>query len=120
ELQRAVGAALVGRLPVDARPQRWVDLGSGTGYFSRVLAERFTGAQGVAVDIAEGMLRHARPLGGAEHYIVGDAERLPLRACSVDLIFSSLAVQWCVDFAAVLSEARRVLRPGGLFAFASL
>ena len=38
----------------------------------------------------------------------------------VDLIFSSLAVQWCADFAAVLSEAYRVLQPGGVLAFASL
>jgi malonyl-CoA O-methyltransferase len=29
-------------------------------------------------------------------------------------------VQWCADFASVLSEARRVLKPGGIFAFASL
>jgi malonyl-CoA O-methyltransferase len=52
--------------------------------------------------------------------VAGDAERLPLRDESVGLIFSSLAVQWCSDFAAVLSEAKRVLQPGGTFAFASL
>jgi malonyl-CoA O-methyltransferase len=45
---------------------------------------------------------------------------LPLRDASRDLLFSSLAVQWCGDFAAVLSEAQRVLRPGGVLAFSSL
>jgi malonyl-CoA O-methyltransferase len=120
QLQRDVGQALLARLPTDFSPQRWVDLGSGTGHFSRVLAERFPHAQGVAVDIAEGMLRHARTLGGAQQYIVGDAEQLPLADASCDLLFSSLAVQWCGDFAAVLAEARRVLRPGGIMAFASL
>ncbi|MDN5676364.1 MAG: methyltransferase domain-containing protein, partial [Pseudomonas sp.] len=35
-------------------------------------------------------------------------------------IFSSLAVQWCADLAAVLREAQRVLQPGGVLAFASL
>ncbi|MGV0879956.1 methyltransferase domain-containing protein, partial [Martelella sp. FLE1502] len=35
-------------------------------------------------------------------------------------IFSSLALQWCEDFASVLGEARRALRPGGTFAFSSL
>lgn len=120
QLQRDVGQALLGRLPSDFTPQRWVDLGSGTGHFSRVLAGRFTAAEGIAVDIAEGMLRHARSLGGAQQYIVGDAEQLPLADASCDLLFSSLAVQWCGDFAAVLAEAHRVLRPGGILAFASL
>ena len=120
ELQRTVGHALLDRLPDDMAPHRWLDLGCGTGYFSRVLAQKFSHSEGIALDIAEGMLRHARPLGGATHFIAGDAERMPLQAQSCGLIFSSLAVQWCADFAAVLSEARRVLQPGGVFAFASL
>jgi malonyl-CoA O-methyltransferase len=66
------------------------------------------------------MLRHARPQGGALHFIAGDAEALPLQCASVDLLFSSLALQWCGDFPRVLSEARRVLRPGGVMAFSSL
>lgn len=120
ELQRDVGTQLLQRLPADFVPSRWLDLGCGTGYFSRVLAGRFANGQGLALDIAEGMLDHARPLGGAEHFIAGDAERLPLRDSTCDLIFSSLAVQWCGNFDAVLREALRVLKPGGMFAFASL
>jgi malonyl-CoA O-methyltransferase len=120
ELQRDVGSQLLSRLPADFIPDRWLDLGCGTGYFSRALGERFPTGQGVALDIAEGMLNHARPLGGATHFIAGDAERLPLQDSTCDLIFSSLAVQWCADFGSVLSEAQRVLKPGGIFAFASL
>jgi len=120
DLQRAVGNQLLQHLPQGLQPQQWLDLGSGTGYFSRALAERFPRGQGLAVDIAEGMLSHARQRGGAHHYVAGDAERLPLQAGSCDLVFSSLAVQWCSDFAAVLAEAQRVLRPGGVFAFTSL
>jgi len=120
ELQRAVGNALLARLPPTLLPERWLDLGSGTGHFSRALAALYPQAEGLAVDIAEGMLRHAESLGGAHHHVVGDAERLPLADGSCDLLFSSLAVQWCSDFAAVLSEAHRVLKPGGVMAFASL
>jgi malonyl-CoA O-methyltransferase len=120
ELQRDVGSQLLNRLPQAFVPQRWLDLGCGTGHFSRALGERFPVSQGVALDIAEGMLNHARPLGGATHFIAGDAERMPLRDATCDLIFSSLAVQWCADFTSVLSEAHRVLKPGGVFAFASL
>jgi len=120
ELQRDVGTALIKRLPPGLQPRRWLDLGSGTGYFSRALAVAYPDAYGVAVDIAEGMLRHARPSGGAQGFVVGDAERLPVASASVDVLFSSLALQWCSDFAAVLSEARRSLQPGGVLAFASL
>ncbi len=120
ELQRAVGHELLSRLPSACAPRRWLDMGCGTGYFSRVLGELLPASQGVALDIAEGMLDHARPLGGAEYFIAGDAERLPLKDGSCGLIFSSLAVQWCANFEAVLSEVYRVLQPGGVLAFASL
>lgn len=120
ELQRAVGDALITQLPGGLQSEQWLDLGCGTGHFLRVLASRFPAGNGVALDIAEGMLRHARPQGGASAFVAGDAECLPLRDASFDLVFSSLALQWCDDFAAVLSEAKRVLRPGGVLAFSSL
>ncbi len=119
-LQRSVGHQLLAQLPDASSPTRWLDLGCGTGYFSRTLAGRFPTSHGVALDIAEGMLRHAMPLGGAQQFIAGDAEHLPLRDASCDLLFSSLALQWCANFQAVLSEAERVLRPGGVLAFSSL
>jgi malonyl-CoA O-methyltransferase len=120
ELQRDVGLQLLSRLPVSFMPGRWLDMGCGTGYFTRLLGARFGEATGLALDIAEGMLNHARPQGGAAYFIAGDAERLPLQSASCDLVYSSLAVQWCGDFASVLSEAHRVLKPGGMFAFTSL
>jgi malonyl-CoA O-methyltransferase len=119
-LQRDVGQQLLQRLPAQLQPARWLDLGCGTGHFSRALAVQFPVSSGVALDIAEGMLRHAQPLAGAEHFVAGDAERLPLRDTSCDLLFSSLALQWCGNFTAVLAEAKRVLRPGGVMAFSSL
>ena len=119
-LQRAVGSHLLGLLPDTVQPGCWIDLGSGTGYFSRQLQERYPQGLGVAVDIAEGMLCHAREAGNAHFHVAGDAERLPLRDGCAGLMFSSLAVQWCADFRAVLAEARRVLQPGGVFAFTSL
>lgn len=119
-LQRDVGEHLLGLLGDARTPAWWLDLGSGTGYFSRKLAQRWPDANGLAVDIAEGMLSHARTQGGANWYSAGDAESLPLRDECVDLVFTSLAVQWCDNFANVLAEAHRVLRPGGQLAFASL
>ena len=125
-LQRRVADGLLARLhALDTQawpnPQRWLDLGSGTGYCSRALASRHPQAEGLALDLADGMLRHARQRGaGAQHYLTADAERLPLRADCCDLILSSLALQWCPNLPRVLAEAQRILRPGGVLAFSSL
>ena len=51
---------------------------------------------------------------------MGDAEALPLAADSVDLVFSSLALQWCFRPAHLFAELARVLRPGGRCVFTSL
>ncbi|MEH3022031.1 MAG: malonyl-ACP O-methyltransferase BioC [Pseudomonas oryzihabitans] len=119
-LQRRVADGLLARLP-PLDPQRWLDLGSGTGHCSRTLARRYPQAEGLALDLAPGMLRHAREQGaGARHYLTADAERLPLRESCCDLIVSSLALQWCPDLSAVLADAGRALRPGGVLAFSSL
>lgn len=120
ELQRAVGNHLLACLPAALQPRRWLDLGCGTGHFTRALAARYAQGEGLAVDIAEGMLRYAGLQGGATHFVAGDAETLPLQDASLDLLFSSLALQWCGDLPQVLSEAQRVLRPGGVLAFSSL
>ncbi len=51
--------------------------------------------------------------------LCADATRLPLRDASVDVIFSSLMLQWCEDLDGAFAEARRVLRPGGLLLFST-
>lgn len=119
-LQREVGAGLLARLSGEAGTV--LDLGSGTGYFSADLKRRTGARQLVAVDIAEGMLHYAREhhSGGVDAWIGGDAEALPLREQSVDLIFSSLAIQWCEDIDRLFAELSRVLKPGGRLHLATL
>jgi malonyl-CoA O-methyltransferase len=62
--------------------------------------------------------RHQRPWRRFAR-VCGDAQRLPLAAASVDLIYSSLMLQWCEPLDAAFAEAHRVLRPGGFFAFST-
>lgn len=119
-LQRRVGANLLARLPADFAPVDIIDLGCGTGYFSRALATHYQRPV-LGLDLAEGMLRHAREHSpGQAGWVAADAEALPLRSESQDLIFSSLALQWCPQLQRVLAEAWRVLRPGGCLAFNTL
>lgn len=119
-LQRSVGNNLLARLPANLAPVDIVDLGCGTGYFSRALSARF-GSAVLGLDLAEGMLRHARQLGPERvSWVAADAEALPLRSHSQDLIFSSLALQWCPQLGLALADAWRALRPGGCLAFNTL
>ena len=122
QLQRDVGSALLQQLDaVGVAPARVLDLGSGTGYFCPELKQRFPGAEYLGLDLAEGMVNHSRahhPQGDA--WLVGDAEALPLATDSVDLVFSSLAVQWCHRSELLFAELARVLRPGGHCLFSTL
>lgn len=93
-----------------------VDLGSGTGFFTRALAQSFQHSHIIGLDLAEGMLRYAVAHPEAapiSHWVCGDAECLPLASHSVDGIFSSLAIQWCDDLPALMGELARILKPGG-------
>lgn len=122
QLQRAVGTELLGELSkLHQAPARILDLGSGTGYFHSHLAQRFPAASYIGLDLAEGMVSYSRKHHPqADHWLVADAEALPLATESVDLVFSSLALQWCYRPRLLFAELGRVLRPGGRCVFTSL
>jgi len=122
-LQQEVARRLLERLTlIKLQPRRVLDLGCGTGQCVPGLMSRYKSAQVVALDIAVPMLLQARRRGHwlrKPRCICADAEYLPLADASIDLIFSNLMLQWCVDIDHVFSELQRVLRPGGLLLFTS-
>jgi malonyl-CoA O-methyltransferase len=121
-LQRDVGEQLLTYLEKwKEAPTTVVDLGCGTGYFCSELKSRYGSARYLGLDIASGMVDYARTRNGSDgDWVVADAEALPLSGESVDLVFSSLALQWCYRPEHVFAEIARVLRSGGLCVFTSL
>lgn len=87
-----------------------VELGSGTGKFTRAL--RATGAAIVAVEPLEGMRREFHH--GLPDVLVlpGRAEEIPVPDRFADAVFAAQAFHWFQGTAAV-REIARVLRPGG-------
>ena len=128
-LQREVCQRMLERLDyIKLQPDRILDAGSGTGWGTRQLAQRYPAAQMVALDIALGMLNVAREQSSWWHklfsnnqqgHVCADIEALPLAANSMKMVWSNLALQWCNDLPATFRELYRVLKTEGLIMFST-
>lgn len=117
-------SALLERLsPVVVSPLIVLDLGAGTGRRSHALAKHFRKSSIVSLDISGHMLHVAKKekrLFAKRAELQGDATQIPLQTGSVDLVFANLLLPWIDDLSACFAEVARVLRKGGVFAFATL
>lgn len=91
--------------------ERALDIACGNGQASRPLARYFR--QVLACDGSFEQLRAAPDLAGIDCF-VADAQALPLAGASLDLIVVAQALHWFAS-PAFFAEARRLLKPGGLF-----
>jgi SAM-dependent methyltransferase len=115
ELLAPASARLTDLLP--AGPGRVLDLAAGTGTLAAALADR--GATVDAVDLSPRMveLGRARTAGLDVTWHEGDAERLAFPERTFDAVLSSFGMIFAPRPDRVLTEVRRVLRPGGTLAF---
>ena len=91
-----------------------LDVGSGVGYGSKILAEK-AGAV-LAVDVSEEAVRYAGERYARENIelVVGDCHDLPLASDSVDVVVSFELIEHLQGQQAHLLEIGRVLKPDGL------
>lgn len=122
-LQKEVCKRLLEKLEVVRLSPQWIlDAGSGTGEAVRPLQKKYKKAEVVVLDLSERMLKKAAGQGALfrkPHQVCANIESLPFADNSFDLLFSSLAMQWCNDLGATLVEFKRVLKPGALLQFAT-
>jgi len=105
---------------LDVLPQngKLLDIGCGTGLF----VERYIdeGRDAVGLDISQKMIQQARSRCSECDYTVGTGEKIPFNDNTFDAISSLLVFSYVRDPESMLSEAYRVLKPGGAIAICTL
>jgi SAM-dependent methyltransferase len=99
-------------------PEAILDIGCGTGALLRRLASAYPLASLVGVDAAAGMIHQARaaaPAAGLLRFTEARAEEPPFPDRSFDLVVSTMSFHHWADQQRGLREARRVLKPEGVF-----
>ncbi|MBI2306795.1 MAG: methyltransferase domain-containing protein [Rhodocyclales bacterium] len=131
-LSREVDRRMLDRLDyVRIAPKRILDLGCGVGASLTALRERYRDAELLGADFCPPMLQAGRQQKTllarlmpflkpqAATLLAADAERLPLRARSLGLIWSNLLLHWLDEPRPAFREVHRTLEVGGLFMFST-
>jgi SAM-dependent methyltransferase len=96
-----------------------LEIGCGAARWSLALAR--AGARVTGLDFSESQLAHARSVtrGSTVRLVRGDAERVPFRNASFDIVFCDWGALTFADPFNTVPECARILRLHGLLAFAT-
>jgi SAM-dependent methyltransferase len=113
------------RMPAHPEPpiyERSLEIGSGTGYFTLNMMRAGLIGKATCTDISPGMLAtldaNAERLGLKVKTVSADAERLPFKDGSFDLVLGHAVLHHIPDLPTAFGELARVLAPGGTLLFA--
>ena len=114
---RAAGSVFLDWLEAPGNAH-WLDVGCGTGVFTRLIFDRCHPVAVSAIDPAPAQIEHAlrHDIARCASFQVADAQSLPFGDSNFDVVASALVINFIPDPARALAEKRRVARPGGLVA----
>ncbi len=124
KIQHEIGERLFERLNyLKMKPRYILDLGCGSGVFSRRLKKMYPGAEIIGFDIAYLMLGQAKKKQGWIQkwtLVNGDMEAMPFAQGLFDLIFANQVIHWSHEWSLLLREISRVMNPDGCLMFSTL
>ena len=97
---------------------RVLDVGCGSGWATRLMAEKASSGRVVGIDIADEMIALARETSASwpnVEFKVSSAEALPFKDGEFSHAFSMESLYYYADVLVALKEIKRVLEPGGVF-----
>lgn len=119
DIQAKIGTELIGEITTNGL-DNILELGCGTGNFTRLLRKKFKQARLKALDISPEMVAVCRKKFPDEklEFIIADAEELELSE-SFDLVASNATFQWFSDLEDALTKFSGCLRKGGEILFST-
>jgi len=110
-------AQLVAKRAAQFGPLRILETAAGTGVVTKAMRDAIPDADIVATDLNAPMLEQAAKQAGGPrvHFEVADAQALPFKDASFDLVVCQFGVMFFPDKTRGNAEARRVLRDGGAY-----
>lgn len=114
---RPVGEQAIELMRLDA-DSRVIDIGCGSGWAARLMAEKARDGRVVGIDVSDEMIRIARESSASSpnvEFQVASAEQLPFETGEFTHAFSMESLYYYADLPSALKEIRRVLRDGGRF-----
>ena len=95
-----------------------LDVGCGSGWATRLMAQKAPSGRVVGIDISDEMIASARDTSAQfsnVEFRVASAEKLPFQDGELSHAFSMESLYYYADVLVALKEIKRVLGPGGLF-----
>jgi len=119
-VQKEIVARLMDRLSlINISPKKIVDIGAGVGLGSKEIITRYPEANCFMLDNSIESLNENISKDINVYEVCANFKKIPFKNNSFDLIFSSSALHWDLDIRSSFKEIYRILRPGGLFLFAT-
>jgi len=114
-LHNEIGRELAKKILNVEPSQSILDVGMGTGRLTRRLSFYLPDTKVVGIDFASGMIEEARKKQAGHEIIQADANHLPFKNETFDILASNLAYQWMENIEDSFQEAYRVMsKPGNL------
>ncbi|HEV2829748.1 MAG TPA: class I SAM-dependent methyltransferase [Pyrinomonadaceae bacterium] len=114
---RPIGEQAIDLMTISSTSQV-LDVGCGSGWATRLMAEKACNGRVVGIDISDEMIKLAQETSNSfpnVEFYVGSAEKLPFKNEEFTRAFSMESLYYYGDIVAALREIKRVLQTGGQF-----